>query len=198
MPARLLIFVLLAAGADAAAQPVPAEERAVIEAALEARGVGKHARVTIANRTATFSCSLSREELIQLEGCSGMRPPQETAEQVMARLKGKLAAPDEALADLRAKNEKAAVLDKPFASLKSQQAFWGPRKDMKRSQLARPDLAVAVSRVGFDKPRRHAVVYVATMSWTDPKGSYGEYVLLEKSGARWKPAKSLRMWQLGR
>ena len=190
-----LAVAALGLGLPCAAQALANEERAVLESALEARGVGKAHRVIIADRTATLSCSLSPEELIQLEGCSGMRAPQETPEQLAARLKRSLGAADETVADLRSKSEKDVAVGKPF-KLAAKQTLWGPREGAKRSNLFKPDVAVSVSRVGFNKARTQALAYVATMSWTDPKGSFGEYLLLEKSRGKWAIAKRMRVWEL--
>ena len=77
-----------------------------------------------------------------------------------------------------------------------EQKLWGPGRGVRRSQLAAPDYAVAFSRVGFDAAKGEALVYVATLSPSDPKRSFGEYLRLERAGGDWKVARRLRVWQL--
>lgn len=172
------------------------EERAVVQAALKERGLDTADRLIIADRTATYDCKLTPDDLVQVEGCSGMSRRGEPLEEVMARLKRTLAAGDDTLADFRMKNAKAIVVDKPF-EIHAPQLIWGPGRGIRRSQLADPDYSVIVSRVGFDKAKRQALVYVGTISGSNPKQSFGEYVLMNRSGAAWKVGKRFRVWQLG-
>lgn len=171
------------------------EEQAVLTAALEARGAGRAGRLLIADRTATFACDLPPDAVVQLDGCSGMRPREESPARVLARLRTSLGASDPALADLRAKSMRSVTIDKQFR-LPARQVIWGPGAGKSRRHVAAPDLAIAVSRVGFDAQKKQAVAYVATISWKDPAGSFGEYLLLDRRQGNWTVARRLRVWEM--
>jgi hypothetical protein len=163
------------------------DERQVLAAALGDR-LRADMNVVLENRTATFLCSRSLPDLVQFEGCSGMRGPAESAEQVMARLKRAWpGVSDTALSDLVAKSERRARIDAPL-DVRARQVLRGYGDGV----LGEATDAVKVSRVGFDAARREAVLFVAVRT-RDRARSYAEYVRLTRSGNTWGVAERMRL-----
>lgn len=163
-----------------------AEERAVLSALLADRLKGS-GTVALENRTATFLCSRSLPDLVQFDGCSGMRNRNESAQDVVARLRRAWpAASEAALADLVAKTERRARIDEPLV-IPARQVLRGYGEG---GGSEATEATVKVSRVGFDAARNEAVAFIAVRS---RGGSTAEYVRLTRSaGGSWRVAERLR------
>jgi hypothetical protein len=163
------------------AEPVlDADERAALAAALASRLGPGMSQVMLERHTATFLCSRSLPDLIQFDGCSGMRRHGESAQEVIAKLRR--AWPDAspaALDDLAAKGDMRARVGEPLAI--------SPRQELRGyGEGASPgvDASIKVSRVGFDASRREAVAFVAARS-RKRADSFAEYVHLRRDNGRW-------------
>ncbi|HZZ94102.1 MAG TPA: hypothetical protein VFE23_16195 [Usitatibacter sp.] len=156
-----------------------ADERAVLAVLVAERLRGGNGPVMLEDHTATFLCSRSLPDVMQFDGCSGLRTRAESPRDVIGRLKRAWPdVSDAALADLAAKGEVAARIDEPLA-IAVHQVLRGYGEN---APTERVDASVKVSRVGFDAGRSEAVAYTAVRS-KDRARSYAEYAHLARTPA---------------
>jgi hypothetical protein len=163
-----------------AAEPkLDEDERAVLAAALAQRLAGSSGPVMLEDHTANFLCSRSLPDVMQFDGCSGLRRPHETPQEVVAKLRRAWpGVSDAALADLATKGDQRARIEEPL-ELGVPQVLRGYGEGASGERV---DASIKVSRVGFDAARREAVAFVAVRS----KGrSTAEYLRLERSASGW-------------
>lgn len=159
-----------------------ADERAVLAAALGERLQGLRA-VVLENRTATFLCSRSLPDLVQFDGCSGMRGRNESEQEVASRLtRAWPGVSQAALADLLAKAGKRARIDEPLA-IAARQVLRGYGEGGGSEPT---EATVKVSRVGLDPARGEAIAFIAVRPRERRAGS-AEYVRLTRAaGGEWR------------
>jgi hypothetical protein len=156
-----------------------ADERAVLAIAVADRLGRDSGTIMLEDHTATFLCSRSLPDVMQLDGCSGMRRENESPQDVIAKLKRALPGVSEAaLADLLAKGDQRARIGEPLA-LPVQQVLRGYGES---TPATHTDASVKVSRVGFDAERREAIAFVAVRS---KERSFTGYVRLERKPEGW-------------
>ena len=201
MIANFLIFIVLVVSASVSAQEgagLDDSEREVIGAAIAQTLHPNSSRwILIDAQTAIFPCSSAPRNIINLGNCSGMKPPDKSVEEVLTGLKNSLAGlDDETVGDLRSKSDSSVVLIQPF-SLFVKQIFWRPGTPFATpADGSKPEFAVVVSRVGFDKNQGKALVYIGAVRWSEPGLSFGDYIFLSKEDSAWTVKNSLRAWQL--
>jgi hypothetical protein len=151
--------------------------------------------VMVGARTATFECNPPADIGFDVGGCTGMRLASETAEQRLASVSTDI--PDvssEMIADLISKNRRSTTLEVPLTK-KVPQAVWAPGMPTDFAFKGDPVFAAYLSRVGFDKNRTKALVYLGTVNWSDSTKSVGQYVFLVKRGARWVVTAHSQVWK---
>lgn len=206
---RLILLFLLAAFAAAPAirgiqgaalsQPssneLDSDEILVLTAVLEAAytPIGR-GWVLVAGRTTTYACNPPAKTGLDVDGCSGMRVSGETPDERLAAVRSVL--PEisaEMGADLLKKSQVPAVLSQPLPT-DVPQVVWAPglKGDFKFS--GDPAFAAYMSRVGFDRRREKALVYLGTLNWTDRGKSIGQYLLVTKQGNRWRVSGHTKVW----
>ena len=154
-----------------------ADERAVLAAVLGDRLQGLRA-VVLENRTATFLCSRSLPDLVQFDGCSGMRGRHESEQEVASRLERAWPGVSEAaLADLLAKAGRRARIDEPL-DIAARQVLRGYGE--RGGEGGAIDATVKVSRVGLDAARGEAVAFIAVRP-RDRRTASAEYVRLTRA-----------------
>lgn len=196
-----LVAVVLTISASARAQGgagLNDAEREVIGAAIAQTLHPDSARwILVDAHTAIFPCASAPRNIINFGNCSGMKPPDKSVDEVLAGIQNSIAGVDEeTVADLRAKSENSVTLNRPF-SLFAKQIFWRPGTPFaKPADESKPEFAVVVSRVGFDKNQGKALVYIGAVRWSEPDRSFGDYIFLIKEDSAWTVKGSLRAWQL--
>jgi len=168
-------------------------------ALIQTRRLTPSGWLLIDGQTAAFPCNSAPTNIINLGGCSGMKTRDQTPKDVLAWVKSSIpGVDDEAASDLAAKSGNSVAIDKPF-SFPTKQIIWSPSVSASfPTDLGTPELAVTLSRVGFDKNRTKALLYIGAMSWTDPSLSFGEYIYLVRDAAAWSVKGTLRVWQMQR
>lgn len=183
-----------------------ADEIAVMGTVLEAAYA--HAAqgwVGVGARTATFECNPSANIGIDVGGCSGMRVSTETPEQRLRAVRNAMPeVPAELAADLLEKSQCSALLSRLLPA-HVQQDLWAP-EDIAAEFKAQgnptfkaqgnPTFAAYFSRPGFDGRRTKALIYLATMNWTDRSKSMGQYLYLEKEDENWVVKGHAQVWGL--
>ena len=163
---------------------------AMIEAAYEPF---KSGWVLLDAHAATFACRPTTRRIIDVGGCSGMLGDGETPEQRLDAVKRDVPqVTREILSDLLAKGAQAT--DTPPLSTSVPHAMWAPGLDFPSTVRGNPVFAATLSRPGFDARREHALVYIATMNWTDRSKSMGQYVFLERPAGKWVPTGHSLVW----
>jgi hypothetical protein len=158
-----------------------ADERAVLAAAVGDRLGADKGPILLEDHTATFLCSRSLPDVMQFDGCSGLRHRDESPPDVIAKLKRAWPdVSDATLADLLAKGDMRALIDEPLA-IPAQQVLRGYGEG---GPSERVDASVKVSRAGFDPGRREAVAFVAVRS-KERGRSFAGYVRLERKTEGW-------------
>ena len=159
----------------AGAEPMlDADERAVLAVVLADRLGSEVASVAIENRTATFLCSRSLPDLVQFDGCSGMRKASESPQDVIARLRAAWPhASDAALSDLLAKTDVRARIEEPFA-IPARQVLRGYGEPAAGEAIA---ITIKLSRGGVAPGRNEAVAFVA---WRSRGRAAAEYIRLTR------------------
>jgi hypothetical protein len=158
-----------------------ADERAVLAGLVAGRLGDDPGPVMLEDHTATFLCSRSLPDVIQFDGCSGLRTRAASPSEVIAQLRSAWPDAGDALADFASKGEVAARIHEPLA-IPVQQELRGYGEGGPREHV---DASVKVSRVGFDAARSDAVAFVAVRSRHRGRSS-AEYVHLQRSpDGRW-------------
>ena len=129
-----------------------------------------------------------------------MRTRDQPIEQVFLWLRGEFPqVSDEVLANFRVRGDIRSKITQPLP-LPVKQFLWGPIAggDEPPKEMGNPDLAINVSRVGFNKAHTQALTYIGTASWSGVERAYGEYVFLVKARGSWSVAGKSRMWDMGK
>ena len=143
--------------------------------------------VTIFGVTLNSECGEEANPLPLANGCTFLWIKPDTANSVERLLHEEWAGFDNsAWSDFVAKNAASVRLQEPIATPWKHKLIFpgdGPSKDWDS-----PNLAIFLSRVGFNQKKTEAVVYVLTFSYTDQVDTAGDYFLfrIDKTG-RWKP-----------
>jgi len=173
-------------------------EYSVVAAVVKADHLPKHPRwFMLSNRTTTFECDPPANTGFSFVGCSGMRTQDQSPQDVYNMLAGSLhSLTTEVFLDLMSKSETSTVVDKTLP-LNVKQIIWGPTSTSSvPKELGAPDFAVYHSRVGFNKEKTLALVYVAAANWTDSSKTYGEYVMLGWQEGGWTILERYKMWSM--
>ena len=196
-PFLRIAAIILALGATAAygqSAALADDEIAVIVKAYSLTRVGGTEKTAILPvETANFRCT--GDSGVKLGGCSGgMRTEKVSADEVIGWLSKEFSAVagPEVLADFRAKAEYSARVAKPLPIEIKQIIGEPPAKD----DSGRPYLLLDFSRVGFNPAKTEAIVYLASVSQSDPKRSFGEYLCFRLDNNVWKVAARARNWAL--
>jgi hypothetical protein len=196
-PFLRIAAIILALGATAAygqSAALADDEIAVIVKAYSLTRVGGTEKTAILPvETANFRCT--GDSGVKLGGCSGgMRTEKVSADEVIGWLSKEFSAVagPEVLADFRAKAEYSARVAKPLPIEIKQIIGEPPAKD----DSGRPYLLLDFSRVGFNPAKTEAIVYLASVSQSDSKRSFGEYLCFRLDNNVWKVAARARNWAL--
>ncbi|MGO9480698.1 MAG: hypothetical protein ACLP05_02795 [Candidatus Kryptoniota bacterium] len=178
--------------------PMDSVEYSVVAAVVKADHLPKHVRwFMLSNQTTTFECDPAANTGLSVVGCSGMRAPGQTPQDVYNMLAGTFdALTPEIFLDLMSKAETSTLVDKTLP-LKVRQVIWGPTSASNvPKDLGSPDFAIYNSRVGFNSTKTLALVYVAATNWTDSSKTYGEYVMLSRQKDGWGILGRYKMWSM--
>jgi hypothetical protein len=197
----VVLVPLVATPASAQTASLTDDERDVVAAAISATRLsqGEHWLI-IVNDTASFRCD--GNHTVKAGGCNGgMRTQDQSTEDVIAWLAQMF--PEvglDVLADLRIKNQHAATVSRllEIDAQQSLMSFAGNAIAGESLQAGSPDALVTVSRVGFNRNKTEAIVYVGGIGMNGSKLSYGEYLRLVRINGRWGIVGRARMWDLGK
>ncbi len=195
-----VVFSLSAAAWGQDSAVLQSDEREVMAAALvQTRHPSASGWLLIDGQTAAFPCNSAPTNIINVDGCSGMKSRDQTLKDVLAWIKSSIPeVDDEVASDLAEKSGDSVAIDKPFP-LAIKQIVWSTSVSASLpAGLGTPELAITLSRVGFDKKRSKGLLYIGAISWTDPSLSFGEYVYLVRDAAAWSVKGRLRVWQTQR
>ncbi len=196
----VFLAVVLSLSAPAWTQdspPLTSDEREVMAAALvQTRHPGVSGWLLIDGQTAAFPCDSAPTNVINVGGCSGMKSRVQTPKDVLAWIKSSIPEVDDEMAsDLVEKSGNSVAIDKPFP-LAIKQIVWSRSVSASLpADLGTPELAVTLSRVGFNKKGTKALLYIGAISWTDSNLSFGEYIYLVRDAGAWLVKDRLRVWQ---
>ena len=177
---------------------VGTEENAIYAAAIEQIYLrGKARRFLISDHTASFRCDGSPRNGLDVGGCSGMRIKEQTPKQALGQLRASLPGMlQSTVNDFELKNQTSFPLKDPLPLRVDHKLFGDGHPGEPPESWGTPDFAIYLSRVGFDREKNQALVYMAIISWTDARLSGGDYLLLSMKEKRWKVIAKKRVWQL--
>ncbi len=144
-------------------------------------------RVTIFDATLNSKCGEEPDPTPLLNGCGFLWVKPDDPNTMRNLLFENGAAMDNATwADFVKKNAESATLHDPIATPWKHKLIGPAEPQDKNSQPS--DLTLFLSRVGFNKTRSEAVVYVLMFSYMDKVATAGDYFVfgLDKSG-KWHP-----------
>lgn len=197
------VIALASAGLAFAQFPAPVQQKvahqeyAVYDAAIGRWTVGEHGYVMIGDFTSSFQCGANSENGFQLGGCDGLRTSSETPSQAIDSVRGSLGGIREStIADFLRKNTREFPLQREFILpfkyfLFGRNTVVGPAPSKEEGS---PDFAFYLSRVGFSKDSKQALVFVNHINWTNRRLSGGDYVLLEVRKNRWAVGAARKFW----
>lgn len=174
------------------------EEYSVVASVVRARHLSKDPHwFLLSNQTTTFECNPPANTGLNINGSSGMRTQDQSPRDVFTELAGKLKnLTPELFLDLTTKSESSTTVDKTLP-LEVKQIIWGPGSSSSLpKELGSPDFAIYHSRVGFNKDKTLALVYVAAINWKDSSKSFGEYVILKRNNTGWVILEKYKKWSL--
>lgn len=151
----------------------------------------------LSNMTTTFECDPPANTGLNINGSSGMRTQDQSPQDVYNELASVLTGlTPELFLDLMSKSEASSTINKELP-ITIKQVIWGPSSSTKTlKEDGNPDFAIYHSRVGFNKDRSLALVYVASVNWKDRSKSYGGYAILKFENSIWKILAKYRKWSL--
>lgn len=147
----------------------------------------KDPHVTIFSLTLNGKCGEEAEQIPLANGCSFLWIKPDTKEDVRRILFAEWADMENSTwSDFEGKSAASARLHEPI-STPWKHRLVGPR-DAPVQDWKSPDLAIFLSRVGFDLRKTEAMVYVLTFSYLNQVATAGDYFhfRLDKAG-QWKP-----------
>ena len=164
-------------------EPVPADYK-VYEAVFDLmdRIPKKDPHVTISDVTLNSKCGEADSDLPLVNGCSFLWMKPDTASSVKQLLREEWPDLDDSTwADFETNNVASVRLREPIVTPWKHKLIEpgdGPEKDWES-----PDMTIFLSRVGFNKQKTEAVVYVLIFSYMDQVATGGDYFLFRKSKA---------------
>lgn len=197
LAALTLVRFGLGASADAVAAHLDRDEIAVMAAALKAAyAASTDGWVLVGARTATFACNPPEDIGLKIGGCSGMRMETETpAKRLQTVHRDIPQVTPEIVADFLEKNQRSTTITEPLP-VPIPQTIWAPGSPLAGGHSNNPVFAAYFSRVGFNRDRTNALLYFATVSWTDARQSVGQYLYLERAAGSWVVKGHSSVWQL--
>lgn len=154
-------------------------------------------RVVISDVTLNSKCGPGADPNPNLNGCSFLWIKPDTPGSVKQKLTARWGQMENSTwEDFEAKNAESVRLFEPIATpwkhklTNAQEDFSGAWKS--------PDLMLFLSRVGFNKYKTEAVVYVLVFSYLAAGGTGGQYVLLHADKSdQWKPSAYVGYFSMG-
>jgi hypothetical protein len=143
--------------------------------------------VSLWNMTLNSKCGEDDSGVPLANGCSFLWVKPDDANSVKRLLRTEWQRLDNATwSDFEAKSAASVHLQDPIVTPWKHELV-GP-EDNSREDSQSPDLAIFVSRVGFNQKKTEAIVYVLIFSYMDQVSTAGDYFLfrLNKAG-RWEP-----------
>ena len=149
--------------------------------------------VLVDARTATFKCEPGTKRFLDVGGCSGMLGAGETPEQRLRAVQQEIPEVTSDIAsDLIGKTQSAEAVGPLPTSVPH--ALWSPGLEFPSTFHGNPVFAASLSRPGFDARGRHALIYLATLNWTDGSKSMGQYVFLTQRNGKWSTTGHALVW----
>jgi hypothetical protein len=144
-------------------------------------------RVTIFNQTLNTRCGDAAYPSPTVNGCTFLWVKPDDSKTVKNLLRDQWGAmSDETWAGFVEKNAESVRLHEPI-STPFKHKLLGP-EDKQTGDWQSPDLALFLSRVGFNRKKTEAVVYVLMFSYMDQVSTAGDYFLFRLSNTgRWEP-----------
>jgi hypothetical protein len=144
-------------------------------------------RVTIFNVTLNSKCGEAANPIPLADGCSFLWLKPDDAKSVKNLLRDQWGEMDSVTwADFVEKNAASGHLQEPISSPWKHKLV-GP-EDEPTKDWQSPDLTLFLSRVGFNRNKTEAVVYVLMFSYMDQVSTEGDYFLFRLSkGGKWEP-----------
>jgi hypothetical protein len=166
------------------------EEYRVYEAVL---GLMDHmpkedSRVTIFNITLNSKCGEDANPAPLVNGCTFLWMKPDNANSVKELLRKQWANMEYSTwSDFEESNAASALLHEPISTPWKHKLI-GPGDEPSKDWES-PDMAIFLSRVGFNQKKTEAVVYVLIFSYMDQVATAGDYFLfrMDKTG-HWKPS----------
>jgi hypothetical protein len=150
----------------------------------------KEMHVLIVDQTLAFGCGEETKNPILISDCSPMAVPPTTADGIHELLRQEFHFDETGWKDFLAKNSKIASLHDEFTT-DWKHLLTGahtPEDDKSKSpDWNSPDCAFYFSRVGFNRTKTEAIVFVFLASYMDKFHSTGDYFLLRTNGpGKWE------------
>ena len=188
------VLFALAACCMASAQEQPAnEEYRVYEAVLKLMDTipKEDPHIAIYERTLTSKCAAAGDTPVFAKGCSFLWVKPDTDEDVERNLRIRFHGLHRSTwKNFKANNATSIILHDPI-SAPWKHRFIGPYKDPSTpttgapgapspaefsDEWAAPDMTIYLSRVGFDKHKTEALVYVLVFAYVDRAATTGDYL----------------------
>lgn len=205
--AFVIAAMLLAAAAFAPAKSthtsrarseVPSEEYAVYNALLGLMEFPrKDPHVLISSRTLNLRCGKDTGNPILMNGCGGMRIPQDKPQDIHRLLRDHW--PAMAITtweDFAEKNGESAALHDAFLAPWKHRLFGEELPNSESKEWSSPDAVIYFSRIGFNGEKNEAILFVLNLSYMEEIPTSGNYFLFRLKGKKWGPEGRVRYMEL--